>query len=208
MKNPIMILLVIIFLLILGFIVWLTGGSPAGFLAGVFLLLAAGTLGAAGAKILVLPQFPRTILGWVVTLCLGVIIWTSAENWWNTKVVPAREAKARAEAVRRTENAQQQYQPAPRREVTPIKTRKIFERIPASGLRVYLRQGWESSPLGGAITFQRITEEGEPLGDPIRDEPGVLIRAGYMPDGLYLVMGDPVGSPRGVRIHNYWGETK
>jgi len=73
-------------LLVLGFIAWITGGSFVAFIAGIFLLGCAGAWGATIAGILNPPPPPsvRKILVWVSLLCLAVIIWAGAKNWYDS----------------------------------------------------------------------------------------------------------------------------
>ena len=86
---------------VLGFIAWLTGGSPVAFLAGVLLLVFIGAWGAAKAGIVTLPSIVRTILGWATMLCLIVIVWTVGDNWWEAKKAEKVVAEAKAAAERK-----------------------------------------------------------------------------------------------------------
>ncbi|MEX2029126.1 MAG: hypothetical protein WD963_01445 [Candidatus Paceibacterota bacterium] len=88
-------------LLILGFIAWITGGSPGVLAAGILLLVFAGALGAAAAGIYNLPALARTILGWAIVLCLVVIVWQGVGYRWTTTVTPAREERRAEKEARK-----------------------------------------------------------------------------------------------------------
>ncbi|MFA6353906.1 MAG: hypothetical protein WCW93_03160 [Candidatus Paceibacterota bacterium] len=79
---------------ILGFIAWITGGSPLAFIAGILLLGCIGFWGAIVAGILTPLSLIKTIVTWAGILCLIVIVFVGVKYQYKCYKIKAKaEAK-------------------------------------------------------------------------------------------------------------------
>jgi hypothetical protein len=140
---------------------------------------------------------PRTKTQWVVAIVGGIL--GLALIFGISSYVSSRAKKA-AEETNAKLAAVEKGKSAPPTTViiqAPAWTNKTFE-VPDGGLPVHLYPGWQTYPLGGAITITT------PGGHILKDAPGVENDFGWQPEGDYIIRPDPLGSKRKVTIYNRW----
>jgi hypothetical protein len=144
----------------------------------------------------------KTIGKAFLILALVITLW-GVHSWISSAKIRAEEdqkAKAVATKAAAEEALKNPTPPAIQRTIAPAEkpwTMRTME-IPAEGLPVYLYQGWQDFPIGGAITITT------PGGQVLHDKPGVINHFGFQLDGLYTFRADPVGSTRQVQVMNRW----
>ncbi len=214
-------LVVLIGLLLLGFIAWLTGFSSfLAIVAGVLLLVCGGLMGAKMAGIVSLPDLFLKIGGWVVALCLVVIIWAWASHKTQTQadfqkdgIVPS-VGKVVGKAVWQT--AFGEPKPTPTTPPSTHNTTAVSPQppspcqgpwdvreldIPAGGLPVQLCWGWSFWSINGPVTLT--TKSGKPYKFLPGKEGEVVIQELQM-GGVAIFRADPDGSARRIAVKNRW----
>lgn len=179
MKLIIIGFLVLAVLLMLGFVGWVTGGSPFALAAAFFLLICTGAWGARAAGLTNIPTFVRSLVGWMAVLCLVVIGWAAVAHQWETRWKPAREAKRQAKIERAAAATYAASHPPAAAQVVKIgkqpttyKFSDYANQCVSLDIRVY---DFYWYPKGGKVTVCPPKEE------CFVDTPGVNITTHYEP---------------------------
>ena len=144
-------------------------------------------------------------IGVIIIVMVMLIAW-AFQNASSTRKVAdlaKAEAKAKAEVAEQARKLAIAQKAATNHTVIAPAQRPWSMRtleIPADGLAVHLYPGWRAYSLSENIAITL------PDGRVIRDQPGVSSdrHLGMQPEGTYIFLADPPGSPRKVSIYNRW----